>query len=668
MEITRRGLLKLGGIIGAGSVLPGCARKAVLAPAEESPPPLGNEDFTQSVCDLCPAGCGLQVRRIDGRAVGVSGVAEHPINQGSLCPKGPALLQELYHPDRLKSPMLRSGPRGSGLWTPISWEEALRRIGEKFLAAGKGGALAAMSAPREWDVDRELLGELARSLGGRTFALGTPSNEPPLEAYEAMHGSRRISCDPAGARLLVSFGLDWLQALPSHVEAQRLWARLRSRDGRPRTHVTQVEPRFSVTGGKADSWLPVRPGTEGLVALAVAREMIKSGRFDEAFIRDHARGFDAFGRAVEPFTSERVSQATELPEKEIRVLTSKFLNSSPSVAIGGRSTPWSQLAVHALNALSGSLGAKGLFSLGRQAGALSWSGMTAKDPRPDVLLIDRVNPAFAAPTPWRAVLEQAAFTVVVSPHMTETAEFADIVLPCHTALERLQVSKHRRLDGGVVLNTVGRGVEPLHATKDPGEIFLLIARASSARGMSSGDFAAHVEAKAREAGGAKWLELPGAGGRDSLFAAPSGRFEFDALTAALPEARRRLEASRDKEFPLSLYVFTPLPFSCGEGAHLPFLQSIAGVQSAEMWESWAELHPETAAARGVGDGDKIWVRSKLGKISVKARVVAWAMPGVVSVPFGLGHAAYGRWAKGVGANPLEITGVHGETAVTVERT
>lgn len=667
MEITRRGLLTWAGILGVSSVLPGCARKAVLAPAEKTPPPLGNEDFTQSVCDLCPAGCGLQVRRIDGRAVGVAGATQHPINQGSLCPKGSALLQELYHPDRLKSPLLRSGPRGSGSWSEIPWEEALRHIGENFSAAGKETRPAAVSAPREWDADRELLGELVRSLGGRTFSLGTPSSEPPVEAYAAMHGSRRISCNPAGARLLVSFGLDWLQTLPAHIEAQQLWARLRSRGEQPRTHVVQVEPRFSVTAGKADSWLPIRPGTEGLLALAVANEMIASGRLNEAFIREHSLGFDAFRRAVEHFTVERVSQAAELPEKEIRILTAKFLNSVPAVAIGGRGAPWSQMAIHALNALSGSLGDKGIFSRARGADDLSWTGMTAKDPRPKVLLIDRVNPAFVAPSAWKPVLEKADFVVVVSPHMTETAEFADIVLPCNTSLERLQASKHRRLDGAIVLNTAARAVEPLRGPKDPGEIFMLIARAAGARGMPTGSFASFVEAKARETGGAKWKEFPGAGERASLFATRSGRFEFDALTAALPEAQRRLGSARNKEFPLSLYIFTPLSFSSGEGAHLPFLQGIAGIQLSEKWESWAEMHPQTASAHGVSDGDKIWVRSKLGKIPVKARVVSWAMPEVVSILSGLGHTAYGRWAKGVGTNPMDIAEGHAETEVSVER-
>src|ERR1035437_8216018 len=107
-ELSRKNFLKLAGIFGAGSVLPGCARKTLLTPKEEEAPPLGIETFSRSICALCPAGCAVRVRLIDGRAVGVSGILEHPVNQGALCPKGPALLQELYHPDRLRSPRVRS--------------------------------------------------------------------------------------------------------------------------------------------------------------------------------------------------------------------------------------------------------------------------------------------------------------------------------------------------------------------------------------------------------------------------------------------------------------------------------------------------------------------------------------------------------------------------------
>lgn len=671
MEISRRGFLTLGGIFGAGSVLPGCARQAVLKPKEEGPPPLGKEDFTQSVCRLCPAGCGLQVRRVDGKAVGVSGLPEHPVNHGALCPKGAALLQELYHPDRLRTPVERSGPRGDGTWRPISWEEAFRRIAGRLGGAKAGGSrLDAVSSSRGWDVEGELLERLSLASGGASYSFDLAQNQRPLDAFAAMHGTRQVYCDPSRARLLVSFGADWLQTQPEHIQAQQLWARLRSRAGGARVHVVQVESRFSVTAGKADSWAPVRPGTEGFVALGVAREMISTGRYDTAFIRQRSRGFEAFSKAIEPFTVERVSEATGLSERGLRLLYAKFQGTRPAVAMGGRGAPWAQMAVHALNALTGSLGEDAMFSAGSEDDAPIRPPMDLDGAGSEVVLLDRVNPVFLAPRPWKAALDRAALVVAVSPYRTETAEYADLVLPCHTPLEQLHASRHRLQDGRLVTNLASRGVDPLYDTKDPGEIFLLIGREAFGGRMPSGDFAKHLEARAKEKGArgleegtVAWAESA-APARGSLYANPSGRFEFEALTRAIPSGD--LEPSAGRDFPLWLYPYSPLPFSFGEGAHLPYLQAIAGVQTGEMWETWAELHPDTAAACGVREGQSVRISSALGSLQARVRIIASAMPGIVSMPVGLGHTAYGRWASGVGANPMELAGGAGGGRVRVE--
>lgn len=659
MEISRRAFLTWGGILGASSVLPGCARKAVLQPDEEALPPPGKEDFTRSVCPLCPSGCGLVVRRVDGRAVAVSGAPEHPVNLGSLCPKGAALLQELYHPDRLRAPLARGGERGRGEWTPVSWDEAIGRVAAQL----KGSRADVLGAPRDWEADGELFSELARSFGGSAFTLGAAPNQPSLDAFRAAHGGAPLFCDPGKARLLVSFGFDWLQAHPDHIGAQQLWGRLRSRGGGTlprggaRAHVVSVEPRFSVTAGKADSWVPVRPGTEGFVALGAAREMIAAGRYDQAFVLHRVEGFAAFAKAVEPFTAPRVAEATGTSERALRLLYAKFQAARPAVAISGRGPVWSQLAVHALNALTGSLGETAIFSSGKKEEDVPHE-LDPGGPMPDVLFIDRVNPVFLSPARWKAALAKPSLVVAISPYMTETAEHADIVLPCHSPLERIHASRHHQLDGTSVVNLASRAIQPLYDTKDPGEIALLIGRAAGAKRLPSGDFSRRVERRVKELGAgalslkdgeARWTELPG--GRGISFAASSGRFDFGPLTRAIagPPAR-----SADKDFPLHLHIYPTLAFSFGEGAHLPYLQAIAGVQTGDMWETWAEIHPETAGACGVKDGERVRLSSKAGAIEVKARVLASAMPGVVSVPFGLGHTAYGRYAKGVGANPMDI--------------
>jgi len=610
IELSRKNFLKLAGIFGAGSVLPGCARETLLKPRELGAPVLGLETFSSSVCALCPAGCAVRVRLIDGLAVGVSGVPDHPVNQGGLCPKGPALLQELYHPDRLRSPLVRGGSRGKGSWSELSWEEALKRVAAKL----RPGRFDAVTSARLRDAESEALA----ALGGRVLALGFAPSEPPLDAHRAMHG-RALTCDPAGARLVVAFGSDWLQTQASHVEAQRLWGRLRG--AQPRARIVSVEPRFSITAGKGDSWIPARPGTEGYVALAVARELLKTGRHEGG-----GRGREDLERAVEPFAFERVAELTGAPLQGLRALAENFASARPAVALGSRSAPaWSQMAVHALNALCG--------GLSRNFRQSPQEARPAPDPSTlaSVVLFDRVNPAFTAPRAWRAALEKSDFVVAVSPFMTETAEYADIVLPCRTPLEQRHASEHPLLSGATAVNSEESGVAPLYDAKDAGEIFLALGR--------GGDYGAYAKAKA-----AGWTARRGA--------APAGTIDFAPLAQAIGKIAR--PAPADKEFPLELCVFTPLPFSRGEGAHLPYLQSLAGVQTSEQWETWAEVHPDTARACGVAEGGAVRLVSAAGRIEVKVRVLASAMPGVVSVPFGLGHTSYGRWAQGVGANLMEF--------------
>ena len=140
------------------------------------------------------------------------------------------------------------------------------------------------------------------------------------------------------------------------------------------------------------------------------------------------------------------------------------------------------------------------------------------------------------------------------------------------------------------------------------------------------------------------------------FRTPSHQFEF--VPRAIVE---RLKASSTlfpteepaaaAGFPLQLYLYLPLAFLNGYGAHLPYLQQIAGSQLHEAWDTWAEIHPSTAGARGIRDGESIWVASAHGRITVKARWYEGIHPSVIAIPLGLGHTAHGRWAKGIGDNP-----------------
>lgn len=294
---------------------------------------------------------------------------------------------------------------------------------------------------------------------------------------------------------------------------------------------------------------------------------------------------------------------------------------------------------------------------------------------PGVLLVDRANPLFLDPVKWRPIFEKAPFVMTVSSHLTETAQFSDLILPSHAPLEARHLSRHVSMEGRPIVNAAGGAVRPLYDTKDAGEIYLALKLALAGKKIEADAFSAYVKKRTQELGAQKllkegtaetWLYEAKTVGQNLVFSTPSGKFELGPLVKSL-RGRRLDEPPTSQDFPLLLNLFSPLAFSRGEGAHLPYLLDIAGPGLQEMWGAWAELHPDTAQAYGISDGQMIWVESPQGKIKAKARVLARAMPSVVSVPVGLGHTAYGRWAKGTGSNPLEIASMDGVSRVRVVR-
>ena len=667
MEISRRNLFKLGVFSGLAAALPAWAKTRVLTPQEDAPPPPGEESFAYTVCGLCPAGCGIRVRKIDGHPVGISGIPDHPVNQGGLCPKGPASLQELYHPDRLRTPLARRGPRGAGEWKEISWDEALRALSQQAKSAGSGSKkrpLAALTSARAWDIQGSALRGLADSLGkDNLFALGFPLSEFPSDAYERMHGRRRVAFHISRAKLMVSFGFDWLQSYPSPVEAQMAFAQLRRGLVRSRAEIVQIEPRLSVTAGKADQWVPIKPGTEGLLALILAKHLIANGTYDKAFVHEQSSGFEEFKKSLDVLAIDDVAKATGVPEREIRLLAVKLSSLKPAAVITNRGPLLTQMAVHALNALLGSIGAAGVFS-GMEGADGFWADDSAAQSLqarpPELLLVDRVDPLFLAPSPWKEIVAKTPFVATVTPFLSETALSSDLVLPCHTPLERGHCSFHVAGDGSAVLNAAAPVVKPFYDTKDPGEIFLTLTRALG-RGSGPADFDSYFTAGVKKLraetlvkesdAGRIWRAMSGAAsGKPN--ATRSGKFEFGPLTELV--SRGKVKKPPEKDYPFAMHLYSPLAFSFGQGAHLPYLQSIAGPQNKDAWETWAEMHPETAGQAGLSDGEPIWVESRRGKIKARVCLSKGAMPGVVSLPLGLGHAGYGRWAKGLGSNPIEI--------------
>src|SRR5512134_396894 len=277
-ELDRRDFLKLVGAGAGAAAAAGCSEKVeklipyVVQPEEITP---GVPVYYASTCRECPAGCGLHVKTREGRPVKLEGNPEHPVNQGKLCARGQAGIGRTYHPDRFQQPMRRAA---DGTLQPISWEEAVAELAAEIgRAPGKTWVLGGEVGPTlSRLIDRFVA---AVGAGGRTVY------EP--FAPEALRGATRALFgvasvpvfDLSQADLIVDLGSDFLESGPSPTEHARQLAAARDVAAHPEggARLVSVGPRLSMTTSNADEWLAARPGTEGILALALARVAIESG-------------------------------------------------------------------------------------------------------------------------------------------------------------------------------------------------------------------------------------------------------------------------------------------------------------------------------------------------------------------------------------------------------
>src|SRR5262245_799333 len=301
-ELDRRDFLKLATATAGGAAAAGCSDHVeklipyVVQPEQITP---GRPLVYASTCRECPAACGLHVRTREGRAIKLEGNPEHPVNKGSLCALGQASIGRTYHPDRYQKPLLRGE---NGAFQEIGWEQATALLAEKLAAApGRVRALTGELGPTLASLFDRFLTAVG-SAGGRLYY--EPFGYESLrEASRAVFGSGvRPIFDLQGADFVIDFGADSLESWLSPVEHARQIEAARdvaTPEGQA-ARLVYVGPRLSMTAGNADEWLPAKPGSEGILALGIARAAFDAARSagraaggDPALLEGILSGFDA---------------------------------------------------------------------------------------------------------------------------------------------------------------------------------------------------------------------------------------------------------------------------------------------------------------------------------------------------------------------------------------
>ena len=674
-QISRRDFLKLASAGAATTaVLTGCGPTSRYVDRE---PYLKMPEYTYNglstyyatTCRECAAACGLVVRTMQGRAIKVEGNASNPVNLGKTCARGQATLQGLYNPDRVENPTRQN--RGSGLSKDtLDWDAAIRVVSDALKNTNPSEIAFLMGMAPDHLFD--LVSDLAKTIGApapvRFGALGMFEARATLsKAAENLLGKSAMPFfDLENADVVLSFGANFLETWLSPVAFTRGFARMRRGNPERRGYFIQFEARMSQTASKADEWIPVRPGTEGLVALAIGRLVAeaKSGTMPVAFASvDPVAVADESGVKLDVF--ERIAQMLVNAHHPLAIPGGAALGQSNGLATAE--------SVLALNASVGNFGLPGgVFvtplapnqdAYHRPANAKEMTDFIAKmkSGGVKVLFVHGVNPVFELPSPFGFADALASVPQVISfaTFPDETAVASDYIFPDHHGLEswgyqRAVVSSKPTLSGAQPV------VSPYFNTRATADVFI----AAAPEALPFADEVAFIQGK-----------LSGLVGEEGFFIAP----EINSFTAyfqqnggwwavdpalSTPAASSALSKKMNPgtaEFAgEGEFFFLPFvsPTLAEAGANKPWLQELPDPTTTVMWNTWVEMNPETGHELRIENDDIVEIVSEAGSVEALVYLYPAIRPDVIAMPFGQGHSAYGQFAAGRGANPANVLGVH----------
>jgi molybdopterin-containing oxidoreductase family iron-sulfur binding subunit len=576
------------------------------------------------------------------------------VNRGKLCARGQASLQGLYNPDRVREPMARGA---DGTFQPIGWDEAIARIAQ---------ALDGTAGDRIKFLTGHEAGSFDRTVDAFLSGLGSDGRVAyEALAYEALRAGTRTTFgidalpqyDLGAADYILSFGADFLETWLSPMEHSRGFAASHGfHDGGMGRYV-HVEPRMSMTAMSADEWVAPRPGTDALVALAMAQVILDEGLGPQVPDRSRARA------ALAPHTPEAVADTCGVDAETIRRLAREFAEGTSVAVAGGMGAQHdgahvTVAAANLLNYLAGNVGQTVRFPTQRPGRTDTYADLLAlvesmEGGAVDVLFVHGANPVHTAPAGARvaAAMGQVGLTVSFSSFMDETASAADLILPDHTALE--QWNDYESADG--VASLVQPVMRPLFDTRQTGDVLLAIGEAAGAPGGADA-YKGVVQEEWRDGQRRQgdsgnfedfWNAAPQQGGAWGDGAAQSVRLAPGV--AQLADAG--VWTGGDD---LALIAYPSSVLYDGRGADRPWLQELPDPVSKVAWTSWVEMNPETAEARGLHEGDIVRVTTAHGAAEAPVFLYPGIRTDTIAIQVGRGHTAMGRYAEGHGANAFSL--------------
>lgn len=647
----------------------------------------------------CPDTCSIVVTVDDGVATGVQGNPAHPFTKGGLCPKVNDFEKRVYHEDRVLYPMKRSGPKGSGEFERISWDEAVETICSKFTAISEqygGEAILPMGYLGNQHILNGLtvmdpfMHKLGSSVVERTFCTSVRG-----AAYNLVNGP--AVTDPEGivhAKYIIAWGHNPMSTnihlMPFILKAKKAGAKL-----------VVIDPYRSRTARKADWHIQIKPGTDGALAFGLMNVIITEGLTDDDYITHYTEGFEALKEKASAFTPERVEEITGIPAAEIRTLAREYATTQPSnIRVGTAIENTSQggsafRAIYSLPALVGAwrYPGGGSHELTLSEFPVNWDHMSKVEwQRTDPQTVNGIQLARALThemdlaTPIRALMvmngnpmvtvpeqdkmkrglgREDLFTVVSDHFLTDTARYADIFLPATTILEHFDLSWSW---GHLYIGANNPAVEPLGEAVPNIEIFRRLAKgmgytdpwfalsdedvAVSALNWEAPVLSGITFDELKRTGFAK-LNVPGpdeAPFAKGNFPTASGKVTFevtgvyDGVAGVFRQGYTGLQGCKQvAEVPDFVEEVTdpyyPLRMITPR-AHSFISSQYANIERQNEAEGiqHVDMHPREAQARGLHAGDKVEVYNEIGAFNAVLNINPDLHQRTVVAP-------YGYWAS-----------------------
>ena len=645
----------------------------------------GYDSVVKSHCRMCHGGCGVLVYVKDGKIAKIAGDPDCPINHGTLCSKGIAASQLVYHPDRLTYPVRRVGSKGSGKWERISWDEALDAIAEKILNYKE--SFGAESIVMGYGTGREneaVIYRFANLLGSpNTLTAGHFCYGPRIATTIITCGTNPIVDYENNPRCIMVWGNNLVISNPDCYKGEPFSTALDAG-----AKLIAVDPRLTRIAARADIWLPLRPGTDTALALGMCNVIVQEELYDKKFVEKYVHGWDAFVRRVNEYPLKKVEEITWVPKEKIQEAARLFATTKPAAIQWGVAIEQqvncadNNRALLALMGITGNIDVQGgqmLFSspkirnvgqfgahkmlskeqaekrLGgerfRLAGNFAiinpkcvWDAILEEEPYPvKMLFFISSNPVLTrgnAREVYRA-LEAVEFMAVADFFMTPTAELADIVLPAATWLEMDYIGDFWKRHGYILPR---RKVVQIGECRSDHEMLNDLAHRVGQGEHWWDTFEGGLD-HILEPMGITWKDFEKMDYirgdvnyrkyKEKGFSTPTGKFELYSTLLEkwgydpLPQFREPPEGPNSspeiyKEYPYILITGRRQPgFFHTENRQLPWLRELHK-------DPVVEIHPETAEKEGIGEGDWVIIESPRGKVRQRARLFAGMDPRIVS--------------------------------------